>query len=417
MRNPQVRTFSNDELIAAGGLREVAAQARVGMFGGGLAIEGARVKQLTRDRDRALRRGDEARAVELDGRLRASKSLMGEMRTERAKEGIVPSPVPAGKAVVRGRVTDRREAAKGLQVSLLGSKGEQLAAMRTDARGFFELPHEPTDRLTVRVTDSKGAHLLDRSGLAGPPADSSIYLELRVDNIAPMPPPPDPPPTDSEPKGVIVPALRGFSEDEARKALSAVNLNGRRDGEVPSTDLAGRVVSQDPKSGETIERGGTVGYTLGSAERDPFPDLRGEVLRNAVAKVSEMKLAVDAIELVDDQGNAGRIVDTLPAPGEPFTRETRVMLRVGAGDDKADLTTAAFLFANDPRAQRADMNEATVRRRMTDAGVASAADLRSLAKESAEAIDERFKIGNRQHARLVQQVLAEVMAKFPDRKG
>lgn len=414
MKRVRAHTFSEPDTIVAAGLREVSVQARVASLGGVAALGRARRTQLARDRDRALRKGDQARAAELEGLLVTQTRLGREIDSERQREAIVPMPVPKDQAVVRGRVTDGGQGRKGILVTLRDPQGETLALAQTDPKGAFELFHVPQDTVTVRVTDADGGHLLDRRGIDGPAAGQACYVELPIDGIMPMPPAPEPPPPDSEPSHVTVPWLRRLTEDEARAVLEEAGLLGEKTSEVPSDNLAGRVVEQNPEAGTPVPRQSVVGYVLGVQTGEGFPDLRGETLRAAVARVEEMGLAVQEIRMVAEPDRAGRVTAHVPPPDAAFDVGTRVLLRVGSGEPRADLTTAAYLFARDPRAGETGITEAAFRRRLTDGGIENMKDLRALSRGSADVIAEVLRIERRAVIQLVQRILVELVARFPE---
>ena len=125
-------TFTDTELAAVAGLKEISAQARVANLGAGGGFEAARLAQLQRDRDRALRRGDEKRAGELDLKIVASGARSNIIAVQRDRETIVPNPVPKGQSVVRGRVVEAAKGQRGLRVALIGPDGTELAKATTD---------------------------------------------------------------------------------------------------------------------------------------------------------------------------------------------------------------------------------------------------------------------------------------------
>ncbi len=413
MRKGSYHIFTETETIAAAGLREVGVQARVAALGGALALGRARTAQLTRERDRALRRGKAARAAELGGLLLAHERQLGEIGSEREREGMVPAPVSPNEAMLRGRVTEAKRGVKGILLTLHRGDGAEVARAQSDTRGGFELPHAPLDAILLRVTSPSGAHLLDRKDIPAPGPGEACYVEIRLDGIVPMPPPPKGPGPDSRPGHVSVPKLTGATEAEARALLKQAGLTGTRSGEAPALRMAGRVLEQTPPAGSLVTPGSSVAWVVGAAAGASFPDLRGQALRSAVKQVEEMGLTVREVEMVSDPQRAGRVVGQFPEPDSPVGDKDRVLLRVAAGEDKADLSTLSFLFAADPRAPDTGLSEATFRRRLTDGGIGSVKELNALSRAKPDTVGKSLKLGGDSEARLVQRIVADLMARFP----
>lgn len=406
--------FTHEHLRAVSGLKEVTAMARCASLNMAAALGGARLKQLTRDRDRALRRGDSARAVELEAMLARQEQLNNELVAEAERESIVPKPQNLKQAVYRGRVTEGGRGRSGLVVALIPPSGKPITAQETGPRGAFELPHSPSkDPLQVRVADREGNVFLSRGPLKSLDAGHSSYLELPVDGVTPKAPATQPA-KKAEATHIIVPSLTGLSLHDARKALKDVRLQGRKVDEAAALGKHGLVISQDPKAGMPAKRGSTVSLVVGVEKKKGFPDLNGKTLRSADTEIRKMGLRRDSVVLVRDKNNAGKVIGQAPEPDGPFTPNSRVSLRVATGNDEADTQTAITLFGTDKRTESLDISEVKLRNRLKKAKASGIADLRKLTTSPAGVFAERLGFGDKGAAKTAQSVLAEIARRFPE---
>lgn len=418
MQIKQNRPVSETEILIATGMREIGAQARVGALGTFSGVNAARIAQLGRDRDRALRRGDADRATELEAQMTRSASLAGVVGAQAERESIVPAPVPRGQAVVRGRITDRGRGRKGVVANLLDARsGAQLAQTTSGENGAFELVHKPQAELTLRITDIEGAHIIDQPGIAGPGLGGACYLEVAIDGIVPMPDPPEPPDPGSQPSHVKVPSLRGLSRDEAEAALRGAGLSGQFAGEVEASDLAGRVVDQEPKAGSAAERGSVVRYRIGADGKEGFPDFSGRPAGEVTAAINQLDLSIQNIGLVEDPERAGTVIRQLPQAGAPFNAATRVTLSVGTGQPEEDLQTAELLIAREAARSLPDLDTSTLSERFKESGVETLDDLVELTSADLGDFRERTRLGDQTTARRLQRMARVIVERFAAVRG
>jgi len=406
--------FSVDDLIAVSGLKEVSAMARGAGFNMAVGLGNARSVQLTRDRDRALRRGDAARAAELGALIDWQGRLNIALISEAERETVVPMPVNAEQAAYRGRVTNGGRGQPRFTVELVDASGDCIAEDETGPRGAFTLAHAPSESApAIRVSDEKGRVLLLKGALKPLAAGRSAYIEVPIDGLAPQTPPKKPP-KGGAPANVIVPSVVGLPLTDARRVLKDVALAARKAGEVLVPGEAGCIVRQDPAAGNAIEVGGIVALIVGAPEDKGFPDLSGKTLKAADAAVRELNLRRDTVVLVPDKKNAGNVVGQSPKADGIFTPETRVLLRVATGDGKADIATVIACFGSDPRMEALKVSEATLRNRLKAAEVAGIEDLRKVVSAGADVFAKRMGIKDKRTARLVQVTLGEIARKFPE---
>ncbi|TVP56272.1 MAG: PASTA domain-containing protein [Gemmatimonadales bacterium] len=135
-----------------------------------------------------------------------------------------------------------------------------------------------------------------------------------------------------------VPDLRGGSEAEASDALRARNLEvGRVDSIRHPTISEGQVVGQTPFPGQFVVQGGRVEITVSlGPERRPIPDVTRLRVDRAVTvlRTTGFEVAVDSI---DHDDPAGRVVATEPEVGTHATLPSDVRLLVSLGPPMVEL--------------------------------------------------------------------------------
>ncbi len=136
---------------------------------------------------------------------------------------------------------------------------------------------------------------------------------------------------------VTVPKVVGMSEEEATAELDELNLttNSRT---VSNNSPRGRVVSQDPPEGTSLQEGDRVTLTVSAGPDDvAVPSLVGmerdeaeKVLRDAGLKLGEVTTR-DTAEQQED-----RVVEASPAPMETVAKGTKVDLVIASGQVEID---------------------------------------------------------------------------------
>ena len=136
------------------------------------------------------------------------------------------------------------------------------------------------------------------------------------------------------PEQAQVPQLRGLTEQEAERALSALELeldtNIARAPSLP--EELDRVVDQNPSSGVGLSVGSTVRITLGTGPAQVrVPDVVGQQVEVAQPNIEGAGFRVE-VENIDSSQPRGEVVSTVPAGGSSVTEGDVVTLRVSNGD-------------------------------------------------------------------------------------
>lgn len=213
-------------------------------------------------------------------------------------------------------------------------------------RGDTELASEPAAPILVddgvlEIDAAEGEELGATSAAGAGASDLQVIDDLdpgrdevnaaAVDRPAPDPesdPDPEPKP-DPNAGTVIVPALTGLSEAEARAALSAAGLLGGVSSlAFSSTTEAGLVVSGSA-SGRVAD-GTTVDLVLSKGPAVTVPDLTNETAAAATEQLAVLSLTA-AIETVEGTTTPpGSVVSMSPAPGTDVEEGSVVVLSVAA---------------------------------------------------------------------------------------
>jgi eukaryotic-like serine/threonine-protein kinase len=172
---------------------------------------------------------------------------------------------------------------------------------------------------------------------------------------------------------VIVPDLRTLSESQATEALTRLSLKikvGRSeyDPQVPK----GYVVSQSPRSAESIKTGRTVTVVTSLGPRTTHvPDVTKETLRQAREVIGHAGLVVGRVSKVKRAGDErDAVIATNPPAGEELRAGEVVDLVVavaggGASYLMPDVTKQDLFFVRD-KLERLGFRVASVRYEVTD---------------------------------------------------
>jgi serine/threonine-protein kinase len=125
---------------------------------------------------------------------------------------------------------------------------------------------------------------------------------------------------------VEVPDVVGTSPEDAEATLKADGFQVQRDGE------GDEVFGTDPSAGQKVPKGSTITLRLASTSEDVgrVPDVRGELLRDALAELRSRGFSAAASEQSTlDPREAGRVIEQSPGPGTRLDTSQQVRLIVG----------------------------------------------------------------------------------------
>lgn len=134
--------------------------------------------------------------------------------------------------------------------------------------------------------------------------------------------------------GVVVPALSGLTEEQARAELEAAGLTvGEVVTENSDTVALGLIIRQDPEAGDRVEPETAVNIVVSvGIAQIPVPDLTRMPEAAAIEALRSAELEYDkTVDEYSAEAEKGLVIRTEPALGTAVPKGTRVVLYVSAG--------------------------------------------------------------------------------------
>jgi len=133
-------------------------------------------------------------------------------------------------------------------------------------------------------------------------------------------------------KKVHVPRVIGLTEQAAGARLRGVGLESDPSLKASSTVPAGLVISQSPKAGALVDKGGKVGIVIsGGPATKPLPDVEGLTAAKAVAKLKQEGFKASAKSQSSSTVKAGLVIGTDPPAGAVELLGSAVSVFVSSG--------------------------------------------------------------------------------------
>jgi eukaryotic-like serine/threonine-protein kinase len=133
------------------------------------------------------------------------------------------------------------------------------------------------------------------------------------------------------PRKTTVPDVVGLKYDDAVKLLRDAGLDWRRR-DVFSDRRAGRVVAQEPESGEEVVEGTTVLLRVSKgAETVTVPNVLDQTESSARAELEEAGFEVQVLQAPSDNTAEGLVSDQAPDAGEKAKKGSTVQITVSSG--------------------------------------------------------------------------------------
>lgn len=134
---------------------------------------------------------------------------------------------------------------------------------------------------------------------------------------------------------VTVPDLSGMSEDQAKAALSSVNLTPVRGTDAHDSSIAaGKVCSQNPAKSTTVDAGSTVTYVISlGPDTVTVPDVTGKSKSSAVSALNAVGIEASADTKYSDTVDEGYVISQSPSSGSSVDKGSTVTIVVSKGSD------------------------------------------------------------------------------------
>ncbi|GAV45083.1 Stk1 family PASTA domain-containing Ser/Thr kinase [Streptomyces acidiscabies] len=132
---------------------------------------------------------------------------------------------------------------------------------------------------------------------------------------------------------VAVPSVLGEDVDKATEKLEGDEYQFNvKTVTQESTEEPGKVLAQDPKLGDQVEKGSTITLTVAkAAAKETVPDVTGLSCDDAKARIEQNDLTAGSCSnvQVQDQNQNGKVVSTNPSIGQQVNKDTTVNIQVG----------------------------------------------------------------------------------------
>ena len=139
-------------------------------------------------------------------------------------------------------------------------------------------------------------------------------------------------------KNVSLPDVTGLRLSDARSRLRKAGFTDISVVDEASSETAGTVLSMDPSSGARIGKGVTITLTV-AKKATSMPDVTGESLSDATARLEGLGLTVKTSDVLDDTKTDGTVLTQDPTAGSAIGSEvTLTVARRSVSTFLADLT-------------------------------------------------------------------------------
>ena len=140
---------------------------------------------------------------------------------------------------------------------------------------------------------------------------------------------------DSEAEKVVVPSVKGYLEKDAVNALNNAGLKVVKNYEYSDSMDAGKVISQTPAGGSSVDSGTTVTIVVSQGQKSVnVPSVLGDTKDAASSKLTGEGLKVAVKEAYSDSVAAGKVISQSIASGKTVPAGTTVTITVSLGPEE-----------------------------------------------------------------------------------
>ncbi len=140
---------------------------------------------------------------------------------------------------------------------------------------------------------------------------------------------------DSEAEQVVVPNVKGYLEKDAVNALNNAGLKVVKNYEYSDSVDAGKVISQTPAGGSSVDSGTTITIVVSQGQKSVnVPSVLGETKDAASSKLTGEGLKVAVKEAYSDSVAAGKVISQSIASGKTVPAGTTVTITVSLGPEE-----------------------------------------------------------------------------------
>lgn len=140
---------------------------------------------------------------------------------------------------------------------------------------------------------------------------------------------------DSETEKVVVPSVKGYLEKDAVNALNNAGLKVVKNYQYSDSVDAGKVISQTPAGGSSVDSGTTVTIVVSQGQKSVnVSSVLGDTKDRASNKLTGAGLKVAVKEAYSDSVEAGKVISQSIASGKTVPAGTTVTITVSLGPEQ-----------------------------------------------------------------------------------
>lgn len=131
---------------------------------------------------------------------------------------------------------------------------------------------------------------------------------------------------------VTVPSVTGLNVDEAKEKLADDKYEFKIETKTrTSPEEPGKVLEQNPTTGEEVEKGSTITLTVAKeAEKSTVPDVLGQSCDAAKQQMQASDLVGNCTEVeTDDDNQVGKVIQTTPQAGTSVDPNSSINIQIG----------------------------------------------------------------------------------------
>ena len=223
--------------------------------------------------------------------------------------------------------TDSQDTEKMIVVENVCGKTKEEAQQTLEAQGLymFEAAQQKSDQPagTILEQDPAGGSQVLEGSTVNVIVAGDQNVDYTDDN------------KDSETEKVVVPSVKGYLEKDAVNALNNAGLKVVKNYQYSDSVDAGKVISQTPAGGSSVDSGTTVTIVVSQGQKSVnVSSVLGDTKDKASNKLTGAGLKVAVKEAYSDSVEAGKVISQSIASGKTVPAGTTVTITVSLGPEQ-----------------------------------------------------------------------------------
>ena len=223
--------------------------------------------------------------------------------------------------------TDSQDTEKMIVVENVCGRTKEEAQQTLEAQGLymFEAAQQKSDQPagTILEQDPAGGSQVLEGSTVNVIVAGDQNVDYTDDN------------KDSETEKVVVPSVKGYLEKDAVNALNNAGLKVVKNYQYSDSVDAGKVISQTPAGGSSVDSGTTVTIVVSQGQKSVnVSSVLGDTKDKASNKLTGAGLKVAVKEAYSDSVEAGKVISQSIASGKTVPAGTTVTITVSLGPEQ-----------------------------------------------------------------------------------